>query len=449
MSFLKWLYPGLGIKRWVFLGVIGFTLIILGFFIVIGTNYLNQYKLIIYKFYEIFSRVSSLLFGLIVLVAGVILLVFSIRKTIRSIIAYLIPKNVDKLVEIIYQKQHLKKGPKIVAIGGGTGLSVLLRGLKEYTSNITAIVTVADDGGSSGILRGELGILPPGDIRNCLLALADTEPLMEKLFQYRFKTGSLKNHSFGNLFIAAMTEILGDFQQAVKEFSKVLAVKGRVLPATLDNAVLFAETVDGQIIHGESNVSKGVTPIRRVFMTPPDAKPLKEAIEAVEEADAIILGPGSLYTSIIPNLLIKELAVKIRRSPAYKIFITNVMTQRGETSNFTASDHVRTIMEYGGRDIIDCVIVNTETVPHSVLERYKHEGAEPVAPDIENIKALQKDVICGDFINREVVVRHDSAKLARRIIKLIVNKKYSSDKMKFLDTYFWEEKFKDFKEINN
>ena len=257
MGMFKWLYPGIGIKRWVFLIIIGIGFIVSGLLFIIGTTYFIQYIQIITRISSFFDRkVYTLLIGVFSMIIGIVLLVFSVRKFLISLAAYVPPKNEEKLLDIIYQKHHLKKGPKIVAIGGGTGLSVLLRGLKEYTDNITAIVTVVDDGGSSGILRGEMGILPPGDIRNCLIALADTEPLMERLFQHRFKSGSLEGHCFGNLFIAAMTNITGDFQQAVKEFSKVLAVSGTVVPATLENIVLYAETVDGNIIQGESSISK-------------------------------------------------------------------------------------------------------------------------------------------------------------------------------------------------
>ncbi len=443
MGILKWLYPGIRIKRWVFLIVLGIGLIISGLLFIIGTTYFIQYIQTITRISLFFdSKVYTLLFGIFNLILGIILLILSARRLIISIIAYVPSKHEDKLLDIIYQKHHLKKGPKIVVIGGGTGLSVLLRGLKEYTDNITAIVTVADDGGSSGILRGEMGILPPGDIRNCLIALADTEPLMEKLFQHRFKSGSLKGHCFGNLFIAAMTNVTGDFQQAVKEFSKVLAVSGTVVPATLENVVLYAETVSGDIIQGESSVSKGATPIKRVFIRPPDVKPVKEALDAIREADAVIFGPGSLYTSIIPNLLIKDITEEIKKTSAYKIFIVNVMTERGETGNFTASDHIDLITEYFGSDIFDCVFINTGAVPDSVLERYKEEGAEPVIADLEKIKSLMKDVVCGDFISKETVVRHDSEKLARKIIELIVNKKYANDKMRILDLLYWEEKLR-------
>lgn len=309
--------------------------------------------------------------------------------------------------------------PKIVCIGGGTGLPNLLRGLKWYTGNITAIVTVADDGGSSGILRNELKILPPGDIKNCLLALANTEPLMEKLFQYRFSKGSLKGHSFGNLFLAAMTEVLGDFDLAIKESSKVLAVRGTVLPSTLEDVAIEAEYSDGVRILGESSIPNCGKKIERIRLRPPDAKPLEEALEAIETADVIILGPGSLYTSIIPNLLVKDLTEALSRAKAKKIYIVNVMTQPGETSGYTAGEHVEAIIKHSREDIIHHVLVNTEEIPEKLVERYSVDGSEPVVCDNEKITQMGYNVVVGHVINPTNVVRHSPDKLARVIMALI------------------------------
>ena len=421
MDVYKWLYPGIGIKRWILLILLGFALIISGLLSIIGTTYFVQYIQMITKIFILFdNKTTILLLGIISILFGIILLIYSARRFLISIIEHTPLNNNEKLLDIMYERHHLKKGPKIVVIGGGTGLSVLLRGLKDYTENITAIVTVSDDGGSSGILRGEMGILPPGDIRNCLIALADTEPLMKELFQYRFKTGTLKDHCFGNLFIAAMTDVTGDFQQAVNEFSKVLAVGGNVIPATLEDIVLYAETEEGAIIQGESSVSKGETPIKRVFIEPPNVRPVKEALDAIKGADGVIIGPGSLYTSIMPNLLIEDITNEIRKTLAYKIFVTNVMTEKGETNNFTASDHIKLIDKYFGSDIFDCILINTGNVPNDILERYKAEGAEPVIPDLENTEHLGKDIISGDFISKEEFARHDSEKLARKIVELVV-----------------------------
>ena len=283
------------------------------------------------------------------------------------------------MVDLLYEQNLLSRAPRVVVIGGGTGMPVLLRGLKELTSNLTAIVTVADDGGSSGRLRGELGILPPGDIRNCLIALATTEPLLEQLFQYRFNTDSqLDGHSFGNLFIAAMSEITGDFEAAVKESSKVLAVRGRVLPVTLDNIGLGAELVDGRVVYGESNITADPVAIKKVHILPADVTPLPEALLALQEADAIVLGPGSLYTSVIPNLLVPGIAQAIADSNATKIYACNVMTQPGETTGYTASDHLRAILQHTTPELVDYVLVNTAAIEPALLQRYQAEGAEPV-----------------------------------------------------------------------
>ena len=293
------------------------------------------------------------------------------------------------------------KGPKIVVVGGGTGLGTILRGLKEITSHLTAIVTVADDGGSSGRLRRELGILPPGDIRNCLVAMADIEPLLERLFQYRF-TGSsdLSGHNFGNLFLAAMTDITGDFEEAIKESSKVLAVRGRVLPATLEHVVLKAEMEDGRIITGESEIPKSRVPIKRDFLEPADCKPVNEAIAAIKEADIIILGPGSLYTSIIPNLLVTEIAEAIRNSAAFKVYVCNAMTQAGETDNYSASQHLKAIIDHTGRGLVDFALVNNETISPEILERYSEEGAKQVRVDLDNIASLGVKPLAAQIITK-------------------------------------------------
>jgi len=309
--------------------------------------------------------------------------------------------------------------PKIVCLGGGTGLPNLLRGLKLYTDSLTAIVTVADDGGSSGILRDELKIPPPGDIRNCLLALAYTEPLMERLFQYRFSSGSFKGHSFGNLFLAAMTEMLGNFELAIKESSKVLAVKGTVLPSTLDDVILEAIYENGEKACGESHIPNSRKRISKVMLKPADAKPLDEALEAIQKADAIILGPGSLYTSLIPNLLIKDITLAISKSKAKKIYVVNVMTQPGETDGYFASDHVRAIINHSSPDVVDFVIINSGQIPGYLLSRYLLDGSTPVECDREIIETMGYKVVTASVINPTDVVRHSPELLAKVIIELI------------------------------
>ena len=313
---------------------------------------------------------------------------------------------------------------KVVVIGGGTGLSTMLRGLKQYTSHITAIVTVGDDGGGSGKLREDLGMLPPGDIRNCILALADTEPLMEDLLQYRFTEGSLKGQCFGNLFLAAMAGISENFEDAVQKMSSVLAVKGKVLPVTLDDMKLVAELENGAIIEGESKIPSEVivrkTRIKKIAIKPIDAKPLEEAIKAINNADVIIMGPGSLYTSIIPNLLVKGIPEAICKSPAKKVYISNVMTQPGETDGFKVSNHLKVLMDYGVAENIDYVIANNGIIPPDIKEKYAKENAELVVLDYENISNLNVNVIEADLIKiTKRYVKHNAEKLAELIMKNI------------------------------
>jgi uncharacterized cofD-like protein len=319
-----------------------------------------------------------------------------------------------------------ERRPRIVCIGGGTGLSVILRGLKKYPLSITAIVTVADDGGSSGRLRDELQMPPPGDIRNVLVALADTEPLLESVFQYRFESGGdLAGHTLGNLMLAAMKEITGDFTQAVKEISRVLAVRGRVLPATSQAVTLLAEMSDGTIVRGESQIPKAQKRIKRVFLNPPEPKPLAEALSAIEQADAIVIGPGSLYTSILPNLLVKGMAAAIRRSEAHKIYVCNVMTQPGETDRFTAADHVRAIYDHVGERLLDIVIANNEVPPREIQRQYAAKNQRMVLPDIERIQQLGCRVIADNLLLYPSVIRHDAERISQHIYQLVTERKKS------------------------
>ncbi len=308
MHYLKWLYPGMKLKRWLLLFSLGVIAASLGLAIVFNYKYVgvveeNIFRVVYRATGKYYYTVTTIV-GIAFFAMGLGVMTLATRKIIRSVVSVLVPEGPDKLVEIIFQKRKLNRGPAVVVIGGGTGLSVLLRGIKNVTSNITAIVTVADDGGSSGRIRNDLGMIPPGDLRNCLVALADTEPLMEKLFQHRFGgVGDLAGHSFGNLFIAAMTEVLGDVELALKESSKVLAVRGQVLPSSTQIVRLAAEMTDGSRVEGESKIPLAGKTIKQVFILPEDAPPVDSALEAIRDADACILGPGSLYTSVIPNLL--------------------------------------------------------------------------------------------------------------------------------------------------
>ncbi|WP_203363207.1 YvcK family protein [Bacillus sp. REN10] len=314
-----------------------------------------------------------------------------------------------------------EREPKVVIIGGGTGLSVLLRGLKKHPIDLTAIVTVADDGGSSGRLRDELNIPPPGDIRNVLAALSDVEPLLETLFQHRFSTkNELSGHSLGNLIIAALTSITGDFVHAVQEMSRVLNVRGKVLPAANQSVVLHAEMEDGTVVSGESKIPYSGKRIKRVFLTPNDIQPLPETIRAIREADLIIVGPGSLYTSILPNLLVPQIGEEVCFAKARKIYICNLMTQAGETLDFTASDHVRAIYDHMSCAFMDTILVNNEVIPEQIKEKYKEELAKPVVYDIDQLKSLGLHVIFDDIVTREGgMIRHNTNKVADILFNLI------------------------------
>lgn len=319
----------------------------------------------------------------------------------------------------------LQQGPRIVVIGGGTGLSVLLRGLKEYTSNITAIVSVGDDGGSSGRIREEFGMIPVGDVRNCIVALSDLEDLMEQLFDYRFQQGEgLDGHSLGNLILVAMAQLTGSFHNAVSNINEVLQIRGKVLPVTDVPITLKAILDDDTEIIGESCVSQADKPIVRLTIEPEDVKPLKEALEAISEAEAIVLGPGSLFTSIIPNLLVDGIVDAILNSRAMKFYVCNVMTQAGETDNFTAEDHLFSLIEHGRKGIVDTIIVNNhETVDPQILERYAEEGAIPVTYRKEILERFHVKVVEASLLNEQQVLRHDSRRLAETIMDQVYNRK--------------------------
>jgi uncharacterized cofD-like protein len=314
----------------------------------------------------------------------------------------------------------LARKPRIVVIGGGTGLSVMLRGLKQKPLDITAIVTVADDGGSSGILREELQIPPPGDIRNVLTALADTEPLLAEVLKYRFNSGTgLAGHSLGNLILAAMTDITGDFVTGITELSRIFAVRGRVLPAANQSIVLKAEMEDGSIVIGESTIPKSGLAIRKVFLEPADVEALPEAVQALREADAILIGPGSLYTSILPNLIVPKLAEAIIQSDAVKLFVCNVMTQPGETDNYSVSDHLGAIHAHIGHNLFDYVIVNDGEIPPQVQSLYAEKGSTAVHLDLEEVTRRGYKVIADTLVLFRTYLRHDAAKLSDHIYHLV------------------------------
>lgn len=408
----KWLIPGLQVKRWfalIFLGAVMMTLGVLVLFDIKPVFYTMEF------IRKVAMNLSTewLAFSIVMFGAGIFFKGW--QKTNISIIDGI---DNQSLLENLYRRRKLNRGPKVVAVGGGTGLSMLLKGIKNITNNITAVVTVGDDGGSSGRLREAMGVLPPGDIRNCIAALADDEDLVTKLFQYRFKTGEgLEGHSFGNLFLTALCSITGDMVRAVKESSNVLSIRGRVLPSTLDDMKLAAEMEDGRIIHGESNIPEAHGKIKRLFTEPQNCRALDDVISAIKDADLIILGPGSLYTSVIPNLLIAEISHEIAKSNAKKIYVCNIMTQPGETDGYNVSDHVNALMKHAGsRNIIDTVLVN-DFLPSNLAKKYQMSGSYPVKVDFENIKKAGVNIFSRKLIedSKEGLVRHSSNRVARAI----------------------------------
>ncbi|MFH1304829.1 MAG: gluconeogenesis factor YvcK family protein [Candidatus Omnitrophota bacterium] len=411
---LKWLYPGMLVKRWISFAVFGMLMISMGFVIVIAER----------------SSENKAIAGLIIIL-GVLSVIIAVKRILKSFMTALSPVSAqvdDTLVDKIYERRILEKGPKIVVVGGGTGLSTLLMGLKQRTSNITAIVTVADDGGSSGRLREEFGVLPPGDIRNCLVALADSEHLLGSLFQFRFTEGKgLYGHNFGNLFITAMSRVTGDFASAIRESSKVLAISGNVFPATLQRVKLVARRDDGKETVGECRIreEKG-SPIDRLLLLPDDCEATHESVEAIRQADAIILGPGSLYTSVMPNLLISGIKNAIIKSRAVKIYICNIMTEAGETDDYSVSDHVRAIVKHTRPGIVDYCIANMMCVPKQFHEKYGLENKFPVKLDEKDenwFKQEKIELVKARIASIKEFIRHDSLSLCETIVDILNEKR--------------------------
>lgn len=398
----RWFYPGLRVKRWTTLAVTGF------FFVIFSAI----------RFYQDTYWILRIFDGVLFVVSFIVFIVGS-THLIKSFFEVIVPGQNKKLIDIIYEQRFLSKGPKIVAIGGGTGLSSILEGLKEYTANISAIVTVADEGGSSGRIREEFGILPPGDIRNCLVSLAAAPQLMRDLFQYRFQDGEgMKGHSFGNLFITALTEVTGSFKDAVEESSRVLAIRGRVIPSSLDNVRLKAEYRDGTTMEGEDKIPDDTKSIKRINLIPQDIAPSPEAIEAIREADIIILGPGSLFTSIIPNLLIDKIKDEVVKKDVMRIYICNVMTQHGETDGFTAADHLRMITSHTDRRIVNCCLVNSGRLEYRLLIKYAEEKSFPVIFDRGRLRNMGVSVFEADIVSRSDYLRHDAKRTAREVMNI-------------------------------
>jgi uncharacterized cofD-like protein len=409
------LHPGMGIKRWALLIFVGILFTSLGF------AYLLVHVYRVQPFPEAASTITLQFIerpirGVLFILVGAAALLVGVVKLNRVLLTAYVRRSQGNVLETIYNVRARQRGPKVVVIGGGTGLSTALRGLKQHTSNLTAIVTVADDGGSSGRLRRDLGVLPPGDFRNCMVALADVEPLMENLFQYRFNHGSeLDGHSFGNLFIVAMSEVTGNFERGLRESSRVLAVRGQVLPSTLANLTLCAEMDDSATVHGESKITESEKTIRRVYLQPDDPEACPEAVKAIKEADLLVVGPGSLYTSVMPNLLVKGIREAILRSAALKVYVCNVATEPGETDGYAIGDHIAALRRHlDGKNPFHYVLANNRlgyAMPPS-------GRVQPVIPGEYMNGHTDPSIVLGDVVDETNAVRHDSAKLAHTLMSL-------------------------------
>jgi len=416
------LTPGLGVKRWLLLLACGVTLLSLGFNFLLRQLYPLPGVFYYLTFQFVPPGLRAGLFGLI----GVAAVVLALIRLNRALLEPFVEPDPETVVNAVHRYRWRGRGPRIVAIGGGHGLSVLLRGLKRYTSNITAIVTVADDGGSSGRLRRELGVLPPGDLRNCIAALADDEALTTQLFQYRFPSTSLRTnsddsglngHSFGNLFITAMAEVTGSFERAILESGRVLAVRGRVMPSTLQDVTLTAdlrtEPVGVNRVTGESSIIEACGAIERVYLEPDDAPAYPDAVHALLEADLIVAGPGSLYTSILPNLLVSDVARAVAASRAPKVYVCNVATQCGETEEYNAGDHVAALEAHVGESFFPVVLANDNLD----VDFDTPPGVELVQAEFPPDAGYQ--VITADLVDHAHPWRHDSDKLARALVRLV------------------------------
>ncbi|NEU05634.1 MULTISPECIES: gluconeogenesis factor YvcK family protein [Clostridium] len=432
MRLKYWLRPGLGIKRWVFYIILGSCLCAFG-----GLKLVDSIR----------DKNVDFMFLFVGLVGSAVFYYGLTRYGAKMLSLGSLDIGNDgieskSLPEILYERKVLINGPKIVVIGGGTGLSTLLSGLKKYTSNITAIVTVADDGGGSGILRKDLGMLPPGDIRNCITALAYTQPVMEDLFRYRFKEGALENQNFGNLFLAAMHGISDNFNEAVKKTCSVLAVKGRVVPVTLDNITLCAKLKNGKIVKGESNIPKECikdnTSINKVYIEPSKAKAIDEAIDAILEADAVVLGPGSLYTSIIPNLLVDGITEAIEKSNGLKIYISNILTQMGESDNYSVEDHIKAIYKHSSDKVIDYAIVNDAELSEKDKAKCVHDDYYLVKQDNKKNKKMKIQYIRGNFIklNEKGHIKHNEDKLAATLVETVLRKSLFYDDKRIIEFFY-------------
>ncbi len=415
---LRWLYPGMRVKRWGILALVSVALIVLALMAAVGRAEVERF----YRLLPQAPATQNLLIAAC-LVLGLVGFTWGLHQLVHSIAAGIAPGRPEKPSTLIYRTRVLERGPRVVALGGGTGLSTLLRGMREVTANLTAVVTVTDDGGSSGRLRSELDVLPPGDVRNCILALAEDEARMSGFFQHRFWGSSdLSGHSLGNLLLVGLEQATGGFDRAVEAMSQILNIRGQVLPATLAKTHLVAEMEDGEWIEGESRITADSRRIRRVRLSTPNVPPHDRVIEAIETAELILLGPGSLFTSLVPNLLVEGIARAIGASGAEKILVANLMTQPGETEGFTLRDHLRVLSEYLDLRAFDTVLVNDTLPAEEILRAYRAESSEPVGNDLDKVNEYAVQVVTADLLGTaqlegKTTVKHDPAKLARAIVR--------------------------------
>jgi uncharacterized cofD-like protein len=417
---LLFIPPGLELRRWMLLVLVGLILLALG---------------LTYLFVELYRSATlpevaaelTLQFlprwlrGLLFLAAGAVATGYGVWRFNRTMVRAVRPLGNEGVLDVLVRAQVRQRGPRIVVIGGGTGLSTMLRGIKGRTDNVTAIVTVADDGGSSGRLRRELGVLPPGDFRNCIVALADVEPLMARLFQYRFGPGSgLEGHSFGNLFIVAMSGVTGNFEEAIRESCRVLAVRGEIVPSTLENVTLCAELEDRNLVQGESKISESTAAIRRVYLEPEHPPAYPEAVKAILEADLIVVGPGSLYTSVLPNLMVDGIRRALMASDALKVYVCNVATQRGETDGFGILEHFEALLKHLPANPFQFVLAN-DNLTQSIPPEWQVSAVAPPGPS--QVEALHETrLVLADLVDARTPLRHDPNKLAEALIGLLHDK---------------------------
>lgn len=441
MKWIKWLYPGLNLKRWLFLFGLGTVLSCVGVTLIFNYQFVGLIEALVFNFISYvggeFYQSTITALGLFNVVVGIFFMCYGGARVVKTVIRSVMPGEKESLRELIFTQQKLDKGPSVVVIGGGTGLSVLLRGIKLITNNCTAVVTTADDGGSSGRLRKEMGIIPPGDMRNCLVALADTEPVMERAMQYRFHDSEfLSGHSLGNLFIAAMSDLEGNMEDGLAAISEILKVHGRVWPSTSENIQLKAQMDDGSVVIGESAITASPHKIVRLMTEPENPKASQRAVDAILHADAIILGPGSLYTSVLASLIVPGIRDAVVKSKAVKIYVCNVMTQPGETDGYGAYEHVETLVNHMGAQALDYVVVNVQKAKPEQIAKYKEEGAEPVSPDIDKIEKLRIEAVPAKLLNDSDLVRHNPQKLAKCIIALIYRLRLFGRGVRFFDYFF-------------